>query len=220
MKIDSRISIEELDENPHLTWSFKRQEERDLRKRLTLLTLLGALLALVLLSGCSTTARRVGSIGAMTDGDNAVIQGRYGTFEKGKIGGFGAIAAGGGEPRGDDFDDGLGPFVPGPDSALSERTGDSFLTLGAQGGITYQPTEHVGLLLGMSVWGEQAYNEYRYDTPFSGSGRYFTEEDVETEVGVVVGVELFNDSGTTLGIQYDSAPGDDGMFGLSVGFEF
>lgn len=220
MKLDSRISVEEAYNNPHLTWNLRRQQERAFRRKLTLVALLALAVAVLLLSGCSTTARRVGSLGAMSDGNNTALQGRFATFEEGKIGGFGAVAAGGGSPRGDEFGEETGPFVPGPSSALSNRSGESFLAAGGQAGITYQPHANVGVLVGMSLWGEETYSEYSYTTPFSGSGNYYEKNGVDTKVGAVIGLEFFNDSGWTFGIQYDSAPGEDGMIGASVGVSF
>jgi len=179
-----------------------------------------AILTLLVSVGCAAQDRRAASLGVLTDGDNAILQGRYATFEKDKVGFFASLGAGGTPTSTDEFGKDTGPFVPGPESAASTRSDDSAFAIGAAGGVTYQPLDQVALVLGMSLYGEQATQEYRYTTPFSGSGRYHTDGDIETKVGIVVGVDFFNSSDWTLGVLYDSAPGDDGMFGLTIGYSF
>ena len=210
------ITPEDVQANAHLAYRYRLQQEQHVKRRVLLVGLV-TLLLLVLLAGCAGQPK-VAALGAMTDGENALLQGRISSFERGKIGAFGAIAAGGSMPRGDKFGEETGPFVPGPDSVLSSKTGSTFMAAGAQGGITYQPHRNVGLLLGLSLWGEQAYDEFRYETPFSGSGRYYQDGgDIEAKVGAVLGVEFFGEKDWTLGVQYDTAVE---AVGLSVGFSF
>jgi len=179
-----------------------------------------AVLFLLVTTGCSSTASRVGSIGALADSENAVFHGRIASFEKGRVGFFASISAGGTLPSGDEFGEETGPLVPGPESALSNSTGDVFLSVGAAAGATYMLHENVGAIVGLSLWGEESYTEYRYETPFSGEGKYFTENGVSTRAGAVIGLEFFNDSDTSLGVFYDSAPGEEGMIGVTLGFSF
>lgn len=180
---------------------------------------LGMMVAvLVAMGAVGCASNRTAGLGAMTDGDSVLLRGHYADFEPGGFGMFGAIGAGGQTPDGDDYDDNKDPFVPAPESGLSTRSGETSLAGGIQGGVTYQPHDRVGLLLGASLWGEETYTEYQWTSPFHGSGKYYETDDLELKVGVVLGVELIlQEEGATLGVHYDSALE---MLGVSVGFSF
>lgn len=218
IKPDYRISIEEVAQNPHLTWSYNQERQREKGKRIVMVSLLVLLASILFLaSGCAATQRN-GGLGVAFKDEAVGLRGHMMTTEHGKFGWFGAVQAGGSGPSAsDEFGEDTGPFVPGPGSSSVSERGSSAMFVGGQGGVTYRH-RNVAVLAGLTLAGEQAFTDYNYDTPFSGSGKFFTESDVETRVGAYIGLEFFvPEQGGSIGVGYDTATE---TTSIQIGFDF
>ena len=175
--------------------------------------------AVVLSSGCAGVDRHEAGLGFSSDGDDHMLSAHYSEHKRDGVGFLVSLGAGGSGPKGKDFDDNTSPFVPGPGSILSTKKDDAMHAVNLKLAATYMVGNNLSLYAGPSVRIGQTYEQYDYNTPFSGDGSYYVEDgSLDFKLGAVFGAKYFIDGeNASIGIEYDTSID---MIGVNLGFSF
>lgn len=166
--------------------------------------------------GCAGTHTKNIGLGVVTDGDTTGGTAGFSTIanEKFGLGGFGEVAVTG---LGSDEDEYDGFPVPGPESVLSQEKDSGVAGAGIRGGLTIKANDRIAFRAGLSLWQEEAWTDYGYETLFpAGSGSYSVTEDDEWRVGGVFGISFLSEEGI-LSVDFDTATES---IGISFGLNF